>query len=128
MSAVELDSPGSGHDARRAVAHFDPDAASVRAARRFVAEVAELAGTRAADVEQVGDGAQSRGLACAIAAQNRGDLPFGQGQRHALEHQDDMVVDHLDAVDVENRFAAVHVLCSGMRGRSGAAPPQVSLW
>lgn len=53
MSAVELDSPGSGHDARHAVAHFDPDAASVRAARRFVAEVAELAGTRAADVELV---------------------------------------------------------------------------
>jgi hypothetical protein len=42
------------------------------------------------------------GLARAIATQNGHNPTLGHLQRHALEHQDHVVVDDLDAVDVEN--------------------------
>ena len=51
--------------------------------------------------QQVADGAQRRRLAGAVAAHQGDDAPFVDLQRHALEHQDHVVVDDLDAVDVE---------------------------
>ena len=46
------------------------------------------------------------------------DAAFGHLQRHALEHQDHVVVDDLDAVDVENNVFASMVLfrCDPMKG------------
>jgi hypothetical protein len=63
---------------------------------------AALGDLAALGLEQVGDGAQRGGLAGAVAAQNGRDLAFGHVERNALEHQDHVVVDDLDAVDVEN--------------------------
>ncbi len=40
------------------------------------------------------------------------DAAFGHLQRHALEHQDHVVVDDLDAVDVENDVGCGHGLSS----------------
>jgi len=56
--------------------------------------------------EQVADRAQRRRLAGAVAAHEGDDSPFGHPQRHALEDQDDVVVDDLDAVDIQKRGAA----------------------
>jgi len=53
-------------------------------------------------LEQVGDGAQRRRLARAVTAQDGHDAAFGHLQRDTLEHEDHVVVDDLDAVDVEN--------------------------
>ena len=58
--------------------------------------------------QQVGHSAQRGRLAGAIAAQNGHDLALGHIQGHALEHQDDVVVNDLDAVDVENYLGSVH--------------------
>ena len=60
-------------------------------------------------LEQVGHGTQGGRLARAIAAQQRHDAAFGHLQRHALEHEDDVVVDHLDAIDVEDYVGGFHV-------------------
>ncbi len=57
-------------------------------------------------LEQVGDGAQRGGLARAVAAQDGDDAALGHLQRDTLEHQDHVVVDDLDAVDVESVLAA----------------------
>jgi len=59
-------------------------------------------------LEQVGDGAQRGGLAGAVAAQDGHDAALRHLQRDALEHEDHVVVDDLDAVDVENDVFGVH--------------------
>jgi hypothetical protein len=59
-------------------------------------------------LEQVGDGAQRGRLARAVAAQDGRDACLGDLQRDALEHQDHVVVDDLDAVDVENDVGRCH--------------------
>jgi hypothetical protein len=53
-------------------------------------------------LEQVGHGSQRGGLARAVATQDRDDATLRHLQRHAFEHEDHVVVDDLDAVDVEN--------------------------
>ena len=58
-------------------------------------------------VQQVGDRLQRGGLAGAVGAEQRHDAALRHRQRHALEHQDDVVVDHLDIV--ERRMATVAV-------------------
>ena len=50
-------------------------------------------------MQQVGDRLQRRGLAGAVGAEQRHDAALRHVERHALEHQDDVVVDHLDIVD-----------------------------
>ena len=57
--------------------------------------------------QQVGDRLQRRRLAGAIGAQQRGDATGRHRQRHALQHQDDVVVDHLDVVHREDGRALV---------------------
>ncbi len=58
--------------------------------------------------EQVRDRAQGGGFAGAVAAQEGGDLAVGHLQRDALEHQDDVVVNDLDAVDVDDDGGGAH--------------------
>jgi hypothetical protein len=49
-------------------------------------------------LEQVGDRLQRRRLAGAVGAEQGDDLAFRHRQRDPFEHQDHMVVDHLDVV------------------------------
>ena len=49
-------------------------------------------------VQQPGDRLQRGGLARAVGAEQRGDLPLTGGERDALQHQDHAVVDDLDVV------------------------------
>ena len=51
--------------------------------------------------QQIGDRLQGRGLARAIGTEQGDDLALGHVQGHALEHQNDMIVDDLDIVDAE---------------------------
>ena len=58
-------------------------------------------GDRAAlTLQQIGNGAQCGGLARTVAAEYGDDFALRHLQRDALEHEDHVVVDHLDAVDV----------------------------
>ena len=52
--------------------------------------------------QQIRNSAQSGGLAGTIAAQNGDDLAIGYLQGHALQDQDDVAVDDLDAINFEN--------------------------
>ena len=70
--------------------------------------------------QQVADGAQGGRLARAVAAEQRDDLAFGHLQRHALQHQDDVVVDDLDAVDIEHGCARAHGRASSLHARCSA--------
>ena len=48
--------------------------------------------------QQVGDRLERGRLPGAVRAEQRDDLAFLHLQRHALQHEDHVVVDHLDAV------------------------------
>ena len=90
------------HDLHHATLHqisgrqvFDP----------FPAQFNRALGYRAALTgEQVGYRPQGGGFARTIAAQNRHDASLGHLQRHTLEHQNDVVVNDLDAIHVENNI------------------------
>ena len=70
--------------------------------------------------QQVGDGLQRRRLAGAVGAEQRHDGALGHGQRHALQHEDDVVVDHLDVVEREDRRGRIlGGMGSGVCGESG---------
>ena len=64
---------------------------------------AALGHVAAFGAQQVGDRLQRRGLAGAVGAEEGNDAPFGNRQRHAPQHQDDVIVDHLDVVDRQQR-------------------------
>ena len=68
-------------------------------------------------LEQVGHRAQRGRLARAVAPEDGDDAAFGNLQRHALEHQDHVVVDDLDAVDVENDVFCAHKSLGAMDKR-----------
>ena len=51
--------------------------------------------------EQTRNRFQGRCLAGAVVSQDGDDLALVHGQRHALQHQDDVVVDHFDVVDAQ---------------------------
>ena len=53
--------------------------------------------------QQVRNRLQRRRLARAVRAQNGDDTPAWHGQRHALQDQDHVIVDHLDIVDRQKR-------------------------
>ena len=53
-------------------------------------------------MQQVRDRLQGRGLAGAVGAEQRDDAAARHLERHALEHEDDVVVDHLDVVERED--------------------------
>ena len=67
------------------------------------ATVAELHGAlcdlAALGAQHAGDGLQRRRLAGAVGAQQRRDLPIADVDRHALQDEDDAVVDDFDVVD-----------------------------
>ena len=60
--------------------------------------------------QQVGNRPQGRGLARAIATQNGHDFALRHVQGNPLQHQDDVVVNDLDAIDVENDIFRFHNL------------------
>ena len=55
--------------------------------------------------QQIGDRLQRRRLAGAVRAEERDDPPLGNLERHALQHEDHVIVDDLDVVD--ERYAGV---------------------
>ena len=59
-------------------------------------------------LEQVGDGAQRGGFPRSVAPQHRHNLAFGHVQRHPFEHQDHVVVDDFNAIDVKNDVWSAH--------------------
>src|SRR5690606_7092914 len=68
-------------------------------------------------LEQVRHRAQRSRLAGPVGAQQRHDAAFGHLQRHSFQHQDDVVVDDLDAVHVEQHLVG---LDSGGSGHGGS--------
>ena len=54
-------------------------------------------------LQKVGNRFQRGRLAGAIGTEDSDDLALGQGQRNALQHENDVIVDHLDVVDGEKR-------------------------
>ena len=88
-------------------------------AAQFDAALGDLA---ALGLEQVGDGAQRGGLAGTVAAQDGRDLALRDGERNPLEHQDHMVVDDLDAVDVDDGLRCAHEDSFGTMGQDSALP------
>ena len=73
-------------------------------AAQFDAALGDLAALAS---QQVAHRAQRGRLAGTVAAQDGDHAALGHLQAHALEHQDDVVVDDLDAVDVEQDVAHV---------------------
>jgi hypothetical protein len=61
--------------------------------------IAPLGDLAALGIQQVRDRLQRGGLARAVAAQQRGDAALGHAQLTRLQHEDHVVVDHLDVVD-----------------------------
>ena len=54
-------------------------------------------------LEQARDRLQRRRLAGAVGAEQRHDRALGHVEAEAAQHQDDVVVDHLDVADAEQR-------------------------
>ena len=55
-------------------------------------------------MQQIGDRLQRCRLASAIAAKKGGNATFWHLQRYALQHQNDVIVDHLDIIHIEKGF------------------------
>src|SRR5947209_10633705 len=53
--------------------------------------------------EQPGDRLQGRALAGAVGPEKGDDAPLGDAERHPFQHEDHVVVDHLDVVDRQQR-------------------------
>ena len=58
---------------------------------------------RVVEAEEAGDRAQRRGLAGAVGAEQRDDLPGLDRERDALHRGDHAVVDHFELLDGEQR-------------------------
>jgi hypothetical protein len=66
-------------------------------------------------MQQVGNRLEGRGLAGAIGAEQRHDAALRHDERDALQHEDHVIVDHLDVVDGEDGFGG----CGNCRIRCG---------
>ena len=55
-------------------------------------------------LQQIGDGAQGGGFTRAVASQDSHNFAIGHLQGNTLEHQNHMVVDDLNAIDIEHNF------------------------
>ena len=64
-------------------------------------------------LEQARDRLQRRRLAGAVGAEQRHDRALRHVEAEAAQHQDDLVVDHLDVADAEQRGGG---LCRRRRG------------
>jgi hypothetical protein len=77
-------------------------------------------------VQQVRDGLERGRLARAVRTEEGDDAAFRHLERHALQHQDDVVVDDLDVVDRQIRAGrglrrCGHVAERSMRGTGSRA-------
>jgi hypothetical protein len=76
----------------------------------------ELDGTlgdiTALGLEQIGNCFECGRLTGAIAPEEGNYAPLGNLERNALQHQDDVIVDHLDVVDGEQRFTSMLLTAS----------------
>ena len=57
-------------------------------------------------VQQIGDRLERGGLASAVGAQQRDDAAARHVERDALQHEDHVIVDHLDVVDRKDAVGA----------------------
>jgi hypothetical protein len=71
-------------------------------------------------VQQIGNRLERRRLARAVRTEQRDDAALRHLKRHALQHQDHVVVDDLDIVDRQSNAP----LASGIVGRSGGVSAQ----
>ena len=71
---------------------------------------AALGDVAALGAQQARDGLERGGLAGAVGPEEGDDAPLGDPQRDALQHEDHVVVDHLDVVDRQQRCAHVGAL------------------
>ena len=53
--------------------------------------------------QKIGDRLERGRFAGAVRAQQRHDLALGNLERHPFEHEDDVIIDHFDIVDREDR-------------------------
>ena len=74
--------------------------------RRAAVEDLALGDVAALGAQQVGDRLEGGGLARAVGAEQRHDLAVLHLERDALQHQDHVVVDHLDVLQREDRGLA----------------------
>ena len=96
---------------------------SMRSPRNSIEPLGHLA---ALGAQEVGDGLERRRLARAVGPEERDDAALGHRERHALQHEDHVVVDDLDAVDLEEGLGFVcHgvAFARGKTGRDREAPP-----
>ena len=80
-----------------------------------------LGDVAALGLDEVGDRLQRRRLAGAVGAQQRDDATLPHFQRHALEHQNDVVVDDLDVLDRKDRLCRFGV-AAGWAGDTMPTP------
>ncbi len=88
-----LDAAASHQLVRRKVLHFGA-----------VEQDRALGDVAAFGMQQVGDRLERGGLAGAVGAEQRDDAAPRHVERDALEHQDDVIVDHFDIVDRKDFF------------------------
>src|SRR5262249_61748581 len=87
-------------------------------------------------IEEVGDGFERSRFAGAVGAEQRDDAAPRYRQRHALQYENDVIVDDLDVVDLEDRLLSAVCgelglsFCGGgplhwalSFGRGGGDPP-----
>jgi hypothetical protein len=72
--------------------------------------------------EEPRDRLERGALACAVGPEEGDDAPLGDAERDALQHEDHMVVDHLDVVHRKEgsrilRHVLIHSVC-GVRDRA----------
>jgi hypothetical protein len=68
--------------------------------------------------QKIGDRLERGRFAGAVRAQQRDDLALGNLKRHALEHEDDVIVDHLDIVDGKDGRGGCRCDTIGARARA----------
>src|SRR5690606_3671771 len=59
--------------------------------------------------QQIRYGPQGRGFTGTVGAQQGNNPPLWHTQGHALEHQNDVVVNHFDAIDVQQDGRLIHL-------------------
>ncbi len=81
-----------------------------------------LGDVAALGLDEIGDRLQRGRLARAVGAEQGDDAALPHFQRHALEHQDDVVVDDLDVLDREDRPWPAAGAAAGLAGDTLSAP------
>jgi hypothetical protein len=95
---------GKMDEAVAALHHLDKAATDNLRRRKTIDALAGEFYTALGDVtplraQQVGNRLERRGLAGAVGSEKSNNAPLGYRQRHATQHQDNVIVDHLHVVD-----------------------------